>query len=310
MRAAGLEPLEPYPGSQKPWRCTHVECGREVTPALTMIRSGQGGCIWCAYERQGARLRAAEEERAIADMHAADLEPIDPYPGAQKPWRSLHVPCGREVMPRLNSIRRGQGGCTACGYAKNGVTMRAEVEDQAYTVMRAAGLEPLEPYPGAAVPWKCLHTACGREVTPNYHDVRRGHSTGCWWCSYEKRRIDPHASTSVYVLHHPELDSVKVGIAGETVKELRVERFGRHGWHLVGSIPFADRKLAEDVETTVLRSIRAKGVPHYLTERHMKGLGGWTETFWADEVSPEELWSLVRTTAAKERRNESRPGGN
>lgn len=33
-------------------------------------------------------------------------------------------------------------------------------------IMRAAGLEPLEPYPGSAAPWRCRHTACGREAPP------------------------------------------------------------------------------------------------------------------------------------------------
>lgn len=37
---------------------------------------------------------------------------------------------------------------------------------QAEEIMRAAGLEPLEPYRGSSAPWRCRHTACGREVTP------------------------------------------------------------------------------------------------------------------------------------------------
>ncbi|MCW2901483.1 MAG: hypothetical protein JWO67_3748 [Streptosporangiaceae bacterium] len=48
MREAGFEPLEPYPGASTPWRSRHEACGREVTPRLGNISSGQGGCRFCA----------------------------------------------------------------------------------------------------------------------------------------------------------------------------------------------------------------------------------------------------------------------
>lgn len=46
MRSRGLEPQEPYPGSGRPWRCTHT-CGRSVTPTLSNIRAGRGLCRYC-----------------------------------------------------------------------------------------------------------------------------------------------------------------------------------------------------------------------------------------------------------------------
>ena len=46
---AKLEPLEPYPNkTTMPWRCRCLKCKKEVTPRLSGIRSGQGGCKYCA----------------------------------------------------------------------------------------------------------------------------------------------------------------------------------------------------------------------------------------------------------------------
>lgn len=48
MRAAGLEPLTEYPGSEEPWKCRCVECGNEVFPRWGNAKRGQQGCGYCA----------------------------------------------------------------------------------------------------------------------------------------------------------------------------------------------------------------------------------------------------------------------
>jgi hypothetical protein len=93
MRVAGLEPLEPYPGSGVPWRCRHVACGREVTPRLSNVTKGQRGCVYCS-----GRVRL-DPEAAASVMRAAGLEPLEPYPGSDRHWRCRHAACGREVTP-------------------------------------------------------------------------------------------------------------------------------------------------------------------------------------------------------------------
>lgn len=59
MRAAGLEPLAPYPGSMSPWLCQCLACGDEVSPRLNGIRSGQGGCAACGNRRNGEHQRGS-----------------------------------------------------------------------------------------------------------------------------------------------------------------------------------------------------------------------------------------------------------
>lgn len=170
MRDAGLEPLKPYPGSDKPWRCRNEACGSEVTPRLGDIAAGrQGGCGYCSGTAP------IPPEEAVALMRSAGLEPLEPYPGATLPGLCRHVSCGREVKPRCSYTRRGGSPCRWCAH-------NAPVDpDQATALMRSAGLEPLEPYAGTDVPWRCRCTTCGTIGTPTHGSVKRGQG-GCGPC--------------------------------------------------------------------------------------------------------------------------------
>ena len=48
MRANGLEPLEPYIDSKKPWKSLHLKCGNIVFPKYNTIQTRGGGCSTCA----------------------------------------------------------------------------------------------------------------------------------------------------------------------------------------------------------------------------------------------------------------------
>lgn len=171
MRAAGLEPLEPYPGARKAWRCRCVTCGSDVAPTLDNIRRGQGGCRNCAPNAPIA------PDEAEAQMRAAGLEPMGPFPGVVAPWPSRCLTCGNEVSPSLHSIRQGRGGCRYC--AGNAPISAEEAEAQ----MHAAGLTPLDPYPaGVLKPWRCQCARCGRETTTSLANVRHGGGS-CRYCT-------------------------------------------------------------------------------------------------------------------------------
>ncbi|MFD6967418.1 hypothetical protein [Streptomyces sp. NPDC059949] len=176
MRGAGLEPLEPYPGSDRHWRCRHLSCGREVTPTYIRINSGAGPCRWCAPNAP------VDPDLAAADMRAAGLEPLVPYPGVDTPWPVLCLACGTQNTPTLGSIRRGQGGCRPCGRRKANAAIRHDAR-AAEQVMRAADLEPLEPYPGTAFPWKSRCTRCGAVVAPRLGSLTGRSRPGCKPCA-------------------------------------------------------------------------------------------------------------------------------
>ncbi|CAM5479273.1 hypothetical protein SRIMM317S_06863 [Streptomyces rimosus subsp. rimosus] len=105
MRAAGFEPLEPYPGARARWPCRHVVCGRTVHPRLFGIRAGKGGCRACAG-------RAPVDQRtAEAEMRAIGMEPLEPFPGRVRDrWMCRCTTCAphRRAHPQQHPPRAGR----------------------------------------------------------------------------------------------------------------------------------------------------------------------------------------------------------
>jgi hypothetical protein len=192
MRAAGVEPLEPYPGAGSPWRCRCVTCVTEVTPRYEDVRDGHAGCKWCARKAAAAGLRLDHETAAVL-MIEHGLEPLEPYPGAGCQWRCRCLRCGAEVTPRYSNIRQGWGGCPACRRAASSARQRGP-EAEAIEVLRAAGLEPLEPYQGVMAPWQSQCRTCGNQVAPLLNNIKKG-QRGCKWCT--GRAIDPAEAAEV-----------------------------------------------------------------------------------------------------------------
>jgi hypothetical protein len=54
----------------------------------------------------------------------------------------------------------------------------------AIAIMRGKNLEPLEPYPGAMVPWKVKCLDCGNSANPRYAHIQQGRK-GCKFCGYK-----------------------------------------------------------------------------------------------------------------------------
>lgn len=158
-------------------------------------------CLWAMVNEEAARADRAytpaegqrrrsaasliDPDLAAAELRAAGLEPLEPYPGyVNKPWRARCLTCGYEGVPRLNNVRRG-GGCRKC---RNQAVRAAEVAANAPAateVMRAAGYEPIEPYAGSDKPWRCRCTTCGKESTPRYGNVKQGRAT-CRHCATKR----------------------------------------------------------------------------------------------------------------------------
>jgi hypothetical protein len=107
MRDAGLEPLEPYPGMNKAWKCECNECGRTVTPYLVNVRhNGISSCPYCAGTR-------VDPEEAFVTMQRHGAEPCTPYPGNNTvPWPCVCKRCGNDITPTYRSALV----CSPCRY--------------------------------------------------------------------------------------------------------------------------------------------------------------------------------------------------
>jgi len=176
MKSVGLMPLEPYTSSNKPWKARCKKCKKVVSPHLALIKSKGSGCAYCAETR-------VDPLDAIKLFKSAKLKPLVKYPGNKVPWRSIHIPCGREVSPTYLAIKRGQGPCKYCGRV-------AVHPNDAKALFLANNLKPLEPYSGdSKKPWRSLHILCGNEVSPTYNIIQRQESMGCHFCS--DQFVDP-----------------------------------------------------------------------------------------------------------------------
>lgn len=61
MRAAGMEPLETYPGAMgSPWRSRCTTCGAEGSPRPNNLSNGAGGCKPCGDRKRWGRVRSGD----------------------------------------------------------------------------------------------------------------------------------------------------------------------------------------------------------------------------------------------------------
>lgn len=118
-----------------------------------------------------------EQKREI--MIASGLLPLEDFQHKDKPWKSQCMKCQKIVTPRFGSIRNGQGGCKYCA----GVFL--DVEDAEATLSNA-GFKPLEPYRGAAFPWKSQCKKCGKISSPTLSNIKSAES-GCKFCAAQVR---------------------------------------------------------------------------------------------------------------------------
>jgi hypothetical protein len=169
-----LKPLEPYSGdSKKPWKAIHLPCGNEVSPKYNIIQRGESiGCHYCSDQ-------FVDPREAMDFFQSKNFQPLEPYPGSAKPWKSIHLICGSQVKPRYGHIKAGRIGCPVCS-GNEPIT-----QERAISFFRSKGLEPLEDFKGPHLPWKSIHKACGRKVAPRWSSIQQGNS-GCVYCSGKK----------------------------------------------------------------------------------------------------------------------------
>jgi hypothetical protein len=108
MLKAQLEPLEEYTNAKVRWKCKCLRCKKIVFPTYSAIQSGGSGCIYCA------KGQFVDPEDAFKLMQRNGFEPLEPYSGTHKKWKSIHIKCGKIVYPQHSAIQQGNGGCRTC----------------------------------------------------------------------------------------------------------------------------------------------------------------------------------------------------
>lgn len=267
-----LKPKELYRGAKTPRLCECLICGTLVKPQYASLQSGQGGCSSCGHKTRAGK-RALPESTAIEILKRAKLKPLETYPGREKPWRCIHVTCGREVRPSVASILNGRGGCIKCANEASGARQRTP-KNVAIAIMSNAGFKPLEEYKSRIKPWKSIHLKCGYEVTPRLANVAKG--SGCKYCA--ETGIDYKAPGILYLLKHEKFQTLKVGISSTKAKKVRIPTHKKYGWKLIRQWNLDSANTALTIETIVISKWRNElGAPIALTPKDMPQ-GGFSET--------------------------------
>lgn len=281
MREAGAEPQLPFQGSQVPWRCICLACGRTISPQYGSVAYlNQSACKYCA----GNAVDAYEARQVMLSAH---LSPQENYPGSDRVWPCVCLRCGDRVSPTYHNVSRGHDGCLRCA---------GQLVDVAFatTVMLMADLHPLVTYPGNDTPWKSRCLRCLEEVAPRYSGIRSGQG-GCRSCA--NYGFDPTAPAFAYIVVSEAFSAVKIGVANEGSSRLR--EHARYGWHLherndnPSLWPCNTGRTALDLELDVLRWWRREKKAAPALEPGDMPQKGASETVLIEAIHPDETAVMI-----------------
>lgn len=114
--------------------------------------------------------------------------------------------------------------------------------------MRAANMEPLEPYPGDVKPWRCHCRGCDRKIRPRFAGVQSGR--GCRYCT--NHGFDSAGRVVVYLLVHSEGSAARIGVTTASARRDRVARYAEDCWQFVQSWDVSGGDVAVEIERSVL----------------------------------------------------------
>jgi len=239
--AAGLEPLEPFKGVRNPWACKCLTCGKTVSPQLGSIRSGRGGCKYCA----GNVLLT--NSQALAIMQKNNLQPLEKYVNALTAWKAKCLRCGHIVSPKLGAISGGQGPCIYCAGKKVD-------PKEARKIMLAANLQPLEPFKTVRQPWKSRCLSCKNIVSPRLDSVTKN-GRACSFCS--DTGFDSAEDGYLYFLHHPDWEMYQIGITNKPDNRLKQHQL--LGWETKELRGPMNGAITQKWERSILKMLKANG---------------------------------------------------
>lgn len=193
LKKNSLKPLGTYVNSSTPLKSECLICGNVIYPRLDKVKSFGNQCGFCSGRKNVVK-------KAEAFVKKLGHIPLEPYKSALKPWKMQCGGCGKIINPRYNSLQQGRWGCGFCGHKKAGAKRREVGSRKAIELMRSAGCEPLEPYPGSGVPWKSRCLKCDAFTKPRLSAIQSGQG-GCRQCgiksSASKRKYSSKKAESI-----------------------------------------------------------------------------------------------------------------
>lgn len=250
------------------------ECGGVSEKTIAGITRGNG-CRFCAPNAP------VDPKDAATLFLSRGLVPVEDFPGANKPWRSVCENCGELPAPTYSSLLNNEK--RKCEYCSG----KAVNPDTASKTMLEHGFIPLVEYPGSLNPWLSKCTSCNRQPTPTYSGVINGKR--CGYCF--PGGVDFKLPGVLYLMGNFEKAALKIGI--QTYSSNRVASHVKNGWSVEHLWLAPTGEVVHSIEQAVKASLRfGKKLSGSLDSLDMP-VGGHTETFLLAEVSVEEIYKEV-----------------
>ena len=216
------------------------------------------------------------DPRVASDlMRLRGAQPLERYPGLNKPWACECFTCRRKISARLSNALKGHSPCAHCtGNARYS-------NEEASALMLERGATPKEPYPGANRKWHCTCNSCQRDIYPTFNNARK--FSACKYCA--EQGFDQTAPSIAYLLRL-DIDErhrvVKVGVANNDSG--RLEKHESRGWVVLEVVETVTGEEALAVEQEVIRVWREMGIEP-IAKQHIPNGDGWTETADAERAA-------------------------
>jgi hypothetical protein len=252
LNELNLEPLEAYSKSDEKIKCRCKLCESIVYPKVKNLTRGDGGCLNCGIKKAADRNRKAEEE-AIKIIKELGFEPLEPYKNALTKWKMRHEICKGVVSPKLNSLQNNSGktsGCAICSGHQVEVGFNDLSTTHPTLAAEAYGWDASTVTAGSSkkkMNWKCAKGHIWKTSVAQRTD---GH--GCPSCS--QTGFDPNVEGYLYLLIHESWGMLQVGITNKP--ENRINSHAKLGWEVLDLRGPMDGLIAQNWETSILRSLR------------------------------------------------------
>jgi len=276
MKELNLKPLVKFPGASTGWKSRCLICQRIVTPDWSHLKYRESGCAFCSKKR-------VPQDELNELLKKSQIKPIGIFVNGKTPWQAKCLKCKKTIYIRINDMRAGQSGCIYCAGRKVD-------EIDAMKLASKCGFVPLVKYPGANTPWKCKCKVCGKVSTPRYTTMQQRQG-GCKFCS--TGGFDFLSPAIIYLISSPKFSAHKIGVAGATEHNQRLDKHRLNGWTIYKHKEFKNGEVAFKIEQKVLNwFMNEKKLFPFVSPEDMPQ-GGSSETVDASEIDLATIWAKV-----------------
>lgn len=287
-QANGWDPTSVGSGSGQvlSWKCElgHVWKGRVIHRARRDV-----GCPYCSNNAilVGFNDLATTHPELAKQANGWDITKVGG--GYQKKMEWI---CDLKHIWRatVNSRSFGNFGCPYC----SGFLVWPGFNDLMTTnpalAREAFGWDPTKVTAGSS---KKLKWICTKEHVWSAVVGARSGGTGCPTCA--TYGFDPNQESWLYLLEHPDWEMLQIGITN--VPDQRVGKHKKSGWQLLELRGPIDGQYARDLETGILRMLKASGAelsPSGVVGRFDGMTEAWTSSSYKKVTSIKELVEAMR----------------